>query len=931
MPSTDAGASAFETVFREELVAIRTARSALSGNQEPAPRGDLVGVALSGGGIRSATFSLGVLQALAKADKLTSVDYLSTVSGGGYIGSFLSAWIHRVGLRKVAEQLKPRTNTANGSSEAPEVTWLRKYSNYLSPKIGALSTDSLTLVTTWLRNVFLNLIILVSLMALIFLVPRLLTGPVHWALEKHADEFGYAAVWIGFFLFPAAVSFNLGAAATKRPMGDSNWVTTTPGVLTTVVLPGVLATVFASLSLFSEHSTMNAHLVGLAAGAGCLLAVAGLFWLAYERLLVGRPFWSVVAPEGLIFVLAYSVSLGVAYLLASMFVSVIHPAGGTTTEKAANAMTFGPPALLIAFGVVGSLIVGLVGRVYFERSREWWSRMNALFVTVGLAWVTVMLLAFYVTPLLSWAHAMTGTWLKAIAGAGWLGSLLAALLVPKPGATKTIASQLLSRALDVAAALVMAGVFVGAAGLTAVAVLSQVPDTTAKATATVTSTDIHLKLSTKASTKQSSVELVEIADSSLLDHVRASFEREHALANHFLPPLKIFGESISVPATLTCVVGCLLVFLLFGWRVDVNKFSLHNMYKNRLIRCYLGASNTNRSAQPFTGFDEDDDIELDKLRSQPDPAGTGRPLHIVNAALNLTHGSNLAWQERKAASFTFTPWTCGYSLSASVGDSSDRSARTTGAVGISDAYRDTQDYAAEHDEDRHFSLGMAMATSGAAVSPNMGRASSRPLAFLLTLFNVRLGRWSPNPAREKWKSASPTYGLVCLLQELFGFSNESRTFVYLSDGGHFDNTGIYELVRRGCRTILAVDAGADEERSFKDIANAIRKCRVDFGVEISLPIQQLGTSRAEESDSSGYAIGDILYRGGRFGKLVVIKPTLLGLSKLPADLFAYGRADPAFPQQPTADQFFDESQFESYRALGERIGDACLADRRWTL
>jgi len=152
----------------------------------PPPNGKRFGLALSGGGIRSATFSLGVLQALAIKGKLASFDYLSTVSGGGYIGSWLSAWIKRTNLFQVQNELArvgSRKGIPPNTDEPPEVIWLRKYSNYLAPRLGLFSADSLTLVTTWLRNVFLNLIILIAFVATLLLVPRLLLKPTQWALQ----------------------------------------------------------------------------------------------------------------------------------------------------------------------------------------------------------------------------------------------------------------------------------------------------------------------------------------------------------------------------------------------------------------------------------------------------------------------------------------------------------------------------------------------------------------------------------------------------------------------------------------------------------------------------------------------------------------------------------------------------------------------------
>jgi hypothetical protein len=656
--------------------------------------------------------------------------------------------------------------------------------------------------------------------------------------------------------------------------------------------------------------------------------------------------------EGIVFAVAYAAALLTAYLLVSGFIGFIRPAaelgleGATDVERAAKVLSFGPPALLATFSLSGSVLVGIVGRTYFERSREWWSRMNAWFFTIALTWLAFFALAFYARPLVAWMVAMSGTWFKALAGAGWLGSLLATLLLPKPSESNHWLQRLGGKALDLAALLVVVGFLVAVACGTA-ATLAALADTHSRVEAPKTLASVQLTMEADGEKSASSVTYEKAAASAVWPYVVASFKDEAQVRRHevtllaaacegddvaaALKPLCATRPAAPLALTTLAAAACLLVFLLFGWRVDVNKFSLHNLYKNRLIRCYLGASRQReRVAQPFTGFDDDDDPELCALRQNAcAPGHRMRPLHIVNTALNITHGTNLAWQERKAASFTFTPLHCGYALSASVGDTppglrdgrAPPAGREAGARPI-EAYRDAAEYGSQDDERGHFTLGSAMATSGAAVSPNMGRATTKPLAFVTTLFNVRLGRWSPNPNRRKWMKSSPSYGLFCLLQELLGFANESRNYVYLSDGGHFDNTGIYELVHRRCTTIVAVDAGADVKRSFADLAHMIRKCRVDFGVEIELDITKFGRLLAEEAASPGYVIGDIRYCGGPVGKLVVIKPTRVGL-------FGYAQTDEAFPQQTTVDQFFDESQFESYRALGQSIGEQCLDDPKF--
>ena len=122
-----------------------------------ADRMELYGLAFSGGGIRSATFNLGILQKLAEKDILQRMDYISTVSGGGYIGSWLVSWIKRAGsLSKVSERLNTKKSADPMADEVRPVRWLRMYSNYLAPDASIMSADSWTVGITWLRNTLIN-------------------------------------------------------------------------------------------------------------------------------------------------------------------------------------------------------------------------------------------------------------------------------------------------------------------------------------------------------------------------------------------------------------------------------------------------------------------------------------------------------------------------------------------------------------------------------------------------------------------------------------------------------------------------------------------------------------------------------------------------------------------------------------------------------
>jgi hypothetical protein len=341
--------------------------------------------------------------------------------------------------------------------------------------------------------------------------------------------------------------------------------------------------------------------------------------------------------------------------------------------------------------------------------------------------------------------------------------------------------------------------------------------------------------------------------------------------------------------------------LAMAYLINPNRFSLHAMYRDRLIRAYLGASNKKRDPNPFTGFDERDNKAMLKLW-RPDKF-EGRLMPVVNIALNLVGGSKLAWQERKAASFTITPFHCG---------SFEVGYRKTEAP-------DGQRYGGE------ISLGTAMTISGAAASPNMGYHSSPLVTFILTLLNVRLGAWLGNPGRAGDKTFHLGYPKVSvrpLIAEAFGLTNENNPYVYLSDGGHFENLGLYEMVLRRCHYIVVSDAGEDPACSFADLGGAVRKIRIDLGISIDfseIMIYPRGEIEAQNMKGRNAAVGRIRYsevdgEDAPDGVIVYLKPACYGNE--PRDIYEYFKSNETFPHESTTDQFFTESQFESYRMLG---------------
>jgi hypothetical protein len=178
-----------------------------------------------------------------------------------------------------------------------------------------------------------------------------------------------------------------------------------------------------------------------------------------------------------------------------------------------------------------------------------------------------------------------------------------------------------------------------------------------------------------------------------------------------------------------------------------------------------------------------------------------------------------------------------------------------------------------------------------------------------------------NPSqRNTWQKADPRIGFFYLFKDLFGRSTANDAFVNLSDGGHFDNMGLYELVRRRCRYIVLGDGEEDHLFTCDGLANAIRRCRVDFGVEITLDVSPI-TTRPAGYSRAHYAVGTIHYPGdapGRpTGHLLYLKTSLT--NDEPTDVREYAQYNGAFPHQSTGDQFFNEAQFESYRRLGLHV------------
>ena len=215
----------------------------------------------------------------------------------------------------------------------------------------------------------------------------------------------------------------------------------------------------------------------------------------------------------------------------------------------------------------------------------------------------------------------------------------------------------------------------------------------------------------------------------------------------------------------------------------------------------------------------------------------------------------------------------------------------------------------------------------------MGYNTSPLVSFLLTMFNFRLGWWVPNPgyhSKTKFPSFlewAQKFHSGYLVWELFGLANENTKYVNLSDGGHFENLAIYELIRRRVKVIIACDAECDSEMSFGSLGNLIRICQTDFGAQIDIDVNSIKKDKETDLSRAHCAVGRITYSNGSQGYLIYLKSSVTGDEDVGVEQYRAGHPD--FPHETTADQFFSEDQFEAYRRLGHHMAEMTFRGVQW--
>jgi hypothetical protein len=1012
---------------------------------------------LSGGGIRSATFNLGILQGLARKKLIGEFNYLSTVSGGGYIGSWLTTWIyrHKRGVKGVMNELGGKPASAL-EPEPAEIGYLRTYSNYLSPQTGLLSADTWTLAATIIRNLFLNWLVFIPLLMAVLMIPRLYVSATLHQMNVLWQPW---TLGIGFALALVGVIY-IGLYLPSKDDRSSNQNHFLVLCLTPLVLAAISVTFFWAcyshgpvwsgwqryFGIESPRSIMIGFMVLVA-----VLIFCGWAFYVYSRRrtilrYVSDPFR--VRNKNMVWKLIIYFLIAMAVIVAAGIVTgyiiwkisnyfghdfIFGPGDYFDFGHARTYVTFAVPLLLAFLTLGATLLVGLTSSYNSDEEREWFARLSGWLLIVIVIWVVITGLVLSSADLAdnSWniTSIETSPLLKSLAAAvGLLSGIITVLggfssrtkaylqredntTIPpeeKRGLMATVRRRLPSLAAPLFFVFLVI-VLSLATNLLLIALYRFLNNF-------FPGSNLAYGAKPLTSALKALMPGMELVYHQI-DFTKLDTHREIILHSGF-----------SLVLMTTIALG------LFGWlmglMIDTGRFSIHSMYSNRLKRAYLGASRRKRSPNWFTNFDSADDLHIHELRpalfneksftdlpgfinelnnnrdqlsndlreklsettrnlmqtykptDEPSPQlvssltcdlnnilldgdyiyveerypkpkkkiiqqmmkqelqGEGRvllnrlyleeaypdkikriveelkdkrlsrPLHVVNMTLNLMRGDKLAWQERKAEPFTVSPFHSGNHLL---------------------GYRRSRYYGGWNG----ISLGMAFTISGAAASPNMGYMISSPLvSFLMAMFNVRLGWWlgNPGPAGDGVVGRdSPNFTVGPIVAEALSMANDRRKYVYLSDGGHFENLGLYEMVLRRSHLIVVSDASTDPEYKFESLGMALRKIRIDLGIPIEFRDFKIHNHSASEHNRY-VAIADIRYscvddetcqdedetcKNSTDGVLIYIKASLAGDE--PRDVLHYQQENRAFPQEFIGDQFFSESQFESYRALGSHI------------
>ncbi|MGX5828207.1 patatin-like phospholipase family protein [Mesorhizobium sp. 43Arga] len=904
-------------IDRRKRLGVKVSNDASGGKPDSVPKRDpawLFGLALSGGGIRSASFCLGALQALDQYKLTPRIDYLSTVSGGGYIGSAMVADMTRQELAqaKKGEDKALDFPFASGENvldvhDNKLVGHIRDNSRFLAPRgFGDITLSVGILMRGWMVNFLLLLTLLLPLATFVILTNpttdhlrhSIVLDVANWIFGDDWGETGWAASVRSMVADPFVLSRSalvvfavwLVAWGLRRSYSDS-YATARKG----------------------EHLEQDS--LWAKDGRTLLLVTAGLFLIEVQPKII---LWliEVTSPR-----------FGHRQTTLETLKALITAAAAVVTATAAFR------GMLISWlqKALNSPKIGHQIRGYLAR---------AAFLALGLA-----------LPLLIYGFFLLITvWGIKISPIRCLGFNVSWLFGRATGyaygpAWLTANSHLLFTLLVLGVALFLAG--------RTFAVRYLADDLAPGRLSSFFAAMVHDYSGSVV------IKVLLVLASSVVFAVAARMAKGVWHPDEFTVLLNYLA------------ITAIVIIVAFNFTENAN--GLHRLYRDRL-----------RWAFRLGGSEGQADIALKDI-------GVKAPYLLINGTLNVRRARQAADPPRKsfiigairwlgariAAAIRLRAWWGGPDIilsgrrqsparPAAILEANDPSKRGRNAefflfskhfVGSeSTGYAPS---AAMAEQEGQLDLAAAAAISGAAISSSMGRISLGLLGPTLALLNLRLGFWLPNPSgvaleeerarparsateedppRRSWEDILRLY----LLAEATGQLRSDSSRVYITDGGHIDNIGLYQLLKRRCKLIIVVDAEADAGMNFGAFTDVQRFARIDLGVRISLdwrPVRDAALARDANRtkvippDSPlhlrHFAVGKILYENDPVeGILLYVKASVTGDE--PDYVLDYERRYPLFPNEPTSDQFFSEEQMEAYRALGFHAMRVALREREQT-
>jgi Patatin-like phospholipase len=376
-----------------------------------------------------------------------------------------------------------------------------------------------------------------------------------------------------------------------------------------------------------------------------------------------------------------------------------------------------------------------------------------------------------------------------------------------------------------------------------------------------------------------------------------------------------WATSIDGPSIAICVA----LLVLFSLVAHNRRYSLHPFYRERLQEAFVSRRRRSSEGIEVEPIPYAEPIKLTDVASRSRARSADDPAHafpeIVMCAAVAARGNEVPTRAR-AASFTFD---------------GRRSGNVQLKLSTETANLETGDWIGGGG----LTLPAIMAISGAALSPLMGRFTLPTYRLLLATLNVRLGVWLRNPQRPTPRALSElrllprVYGRLkraflepgawFVLKEGLGLAGISGRYIHLADGGHWENLGLTELLRRRCTHVIIVDASADPQLA--DIGRAISIARAELGAEVQLDPRSTIPNDANQA-TSPVAVGRVTYADNTKGEIYYVRSVIWDGAPVDLQLLA-DRRNP-FPNHPTADQFLSGETFDAYRALGHAVGGALL-------